>query len=128
MSSSERTWLVLSAAPPSLTLPVERRRGEESEGRRSESDREEENKNNDNRRKHQLQPPNIIGPAERHPVAARFKFQDAVSIKQGCASLTRLLSSPVSVLSALVHREPRRAHVPRGSRHGGLGGGGGSVF
>lgn len=86
-----------------MTLPGERRQEEELECRRSESNREEENKNNDNKRKHQLEPQNIISLVEQHRMTAGFKFQDAISIKQGCAFLTFLLNSLVSVLSALVH-------------------------
>lgn len=91
------------SSSPSLTQPGERRQQEQIEWRRSESNRQEENKNNDNKRKHQLEPQNIISLAEQHRMTARFKFQDGVSMKQGCTFLTFLFNSLVSVLSALVH-------------------------
>lgn len=55
--------VVVISSTPSLTLPVERRQDEEPEWRRNEFDREEGNKNNDNKRKHQLDPQNIINEA-----------------------------------------------------------------
>lgn len=82
----------ISSTPP-LTLPAERRQEEEIEWRRNESDREEENKNNDNKRKHQLEPENIISSADQHWATAQFKFQDAYFNQAGL----HLLDLPVKL-------------------------------